>query len=90
MYKALNLNPSTTKITKNPLLVRKLRLGKKKKKDNPWHIPIISALGRLRQEACKKFQGSMGYIPRPCFKTTTTKKLTKDMEQKSLSQKGGL
>jgi hypothetical protein len=32
------------------------------------HTPVISALGRLRQEDCK-FKANLGYIVRPCLKT---------------------
>jgi hypothetical protein len=37
-------------------------------------MPVIPALGRLKQEDnefeahLSKFQGSLGYIARPCFK----------------------
>jgi hypothetical protein len=33
-----------------------------------WHTPIISALGRLKQEDCE-FEGSLGYMAKPCLNT---------------------
>jgi hypothetical protein len=60
---------------------------KKKKRLNWvwWHIPVIPALWRLKQEDCEfkehlglydKFKVSLGYIGRPCFKQISKQKLT--------------
>jgi hypothetical protein len=36
-------------------------------------LPVISALGRLRQED-GKFEANLGYVARSCFKTKKQKK----------------
>jgi hypothetical protein len=41
-----------------------------------WYTPVISALGRLRQEDVQ-FKSSLGYILRSCLKKTT-KRATKE------------
>jgi hypothetical protein len=35
-----------------------------------WHTPVIPGVRRLRQEN-HQFEASMGYIVKPCLKTTT-------------------
>jgi hypothetical protein len=38
-----------------------------------WHIPVIPALRRMRQEYCE-FKTIPGYIVRPCLKKTKKRK----------------
>jgi hypothetical protein len=38
-----------------------------------WHMPIIPALGRLKQED-HKFEASLGYIVRSCLKKKKNKR----------------
>jgi hypothetical protein len=42
-----------------------------------WLMPVIPALGKLRQEDCK-FEVSLVYIMRSCLKQTKTKKERKE------------
>jgi hypothetical protein len=39
-----------------------------------WHLPVIPALGRLRQEDCE-FEASLGYIARSCHEKKLPRKL---------------
>jgi hypothetical protein len=41
-----------------------------------WCLPVISALGRLRQEDCE-FKASLSYIVRTCLKKNKTEKQPK-------------
>jgi hypothetical protein len=54
-----------------------------------WYSPVISALGRLRQEN-SKFQVSLGYMERPCLKSNkNNKKLDSVAQSYNPSYSGG-